>query len=151
MSLSDEAGLKGELRVPSSGSGDRMSYVPLGGWLGNQAQARACRSVLRLESCVQPIVRGAHGTRMPSSEPEEGLEVPASNCLRPWLFCCRYHAQGIVKSAIVQASHLTSTARLRPSDGNGHDDFVCPMACKHHNAGGITAGWPCCASLQSPP
>lgn len=58
-----------------------MSYVPLGGWLG--IQARGGRSMLRLESCGQPIAWGAQDTRRLSSEPEVGFEVAAADCLRP--------------------------------------------------------------------
>lgn len=44
--------------------------------------------------CVQPIVRGAHGTRRLSSEPEEGFELSAADCLRPWVCTCMYHLKG---------------------------------------------------------
>lgn len=80
-----------------------MSYVLLGGWLGNQA--RGGRSVLRLESgCDQPIVWDAFGTRGLSSEPEEGFEFPCRRTLA--VFCCRYHLERSTSSIVVQASHL---------------------------------------------
>jgi hypothetical protein len=58
----------------------------------------------------QPMIWGAHGTRRLSSEPEEGFELPAADCLRPCVFCCRYHLKGSsslpsCKPAIAQWPH----------------------------------------------
>ena len=85
-----------------------MSYVPLGGWLGNQA--RGGRSVLRLESvCIQPIIWGAHGTRRLSGASEEcSNSLPRTACG----ILLQVPPQGIVESAVVQASHLILAAQL---------------------------------------